>query len=108
MNDKELVEYVKEFRDGILDGRSSTGMCRAVCWPLDTLLNMMGVVCHGLEYDTDEMEHCYLVLADGRVLDPTADQFDGYPPVYLGEPREIHASAETRAKWTAAFDAGAL
>ena len=37
------------------------------------------------------MNHIWIRLADGRVLDPTADQFGDYPPVYLGDPLpELH------------------
>jgi len=49
-----------------------------------------------------EMNHYWLELPDGQVLDPTADQFndeDGFehlrplPPVYIGKPLDIHRAA---------------
>jgi hypothetical protein len=69
-------------------------MCAAVCYPLVTLLNMAGVKCEIVESDLGDMNHVWLKLADGRALDPTADQFNrlyrmGLPPVYLGKPLSI-------------------
>lgn len=96
MTDKQLVEFATEFREGILDGRSSAWMCAAVCWPLATLLEMHGVKTETVTTDLGEMEHVWLRLADGRALDPTADQFNEYgfqppmPPVYLGPPTKYH------------------
>jgi hypothetical protein len=95
MTDAELVEFVADFREGILDGRPSDMMCFMVCAPLVTLLNMYGVKCEMVSGEDDERNHYWLKLADGRVLDPTADQFNGsqhrrLPPVYLGKPTAIH------------------
>lgn len=97
MTDAQLVEFATEFREGILDGRPSAWMCAMVCWPLSTLLRMNGVENESVETDLGEMNHIWLRLADGRALDPTADQFnwcsiDKLPPVYLGEPRLIHGA----------------
>lgn len=96
MTDPELIEFATEFRDGILDGRPSDFMCAMVCWPLSTLLGMNGVENIAVESDLGHMNHFWLKLADGRALDPTADQFNALfpdlklPPVYLGEPIAIH------------------
>jgi hypothetical protein len=91
----EIVTFAKDFRDGMLRDKSSAWMCRAVCMPLSTLLVMQGfdvdltegtVIC-----DEYEIEHTWLTLKDGTILDPTADQFNEHisywdmPPVYLGE-----------------------
>ncbi len=98
MTDAELVEFASEFRAGILDGRPSAWMCAMVCWPLSTLLEMSGVPNKAVESDLGEMNHVWLQLADGRALDPTADQFNALfpdmalPPVYLGAPLVIHAA----------------
>lgn len=97
MTDAELIEFAAEFREGILNGRPSNWMCAAVCWPLATLLNMHGVECEAVESDLGDLNHVWIRLADGRALDPTADQFNilfphyDLPPVYLGKPRDIHA-----------------
>jgi hypothetical protein len=99
-NDDDLIEFVTEFRAGILDGRPSNMRCAMVCWPLATLLCMVGVECQtvesDLESDLGEMNHFWLRLADGRALDPTIDQFnnlfnENWPPVYLGPPTKYHA-----------------
>jgi hypothetical protein len=96
MTDADLIEFTQEFRDGILDGTPSWMMCAAVCYPLVTLLNMIGVKCDLVESDLGEFNHVWMRLADGRVLDPTADQFNelfpdlAMPPVYLGAPTKLH------------------
>lgn len=98
MTDQDLVEFAYEFRKGVLGGRPSKWMCAAVCWPLSTLLNMNGVECESVESDLGEMSHIWIRLADGRALDPTADQFnhlfsDNMPPVYLGPPTKYHPTS---------------
>lgn len=101
MTDEELIEFATEFREGILDGRQSARMCAMVCWPLVTLLNMHGVACEAIESAFDDGNHVWIKLADGRVLDPTADQFGQLPTVYLGEPTDIHLPPEARARSSA-------
>jgi hypothetical protein len=92
MTDKQVAKFVLKFRSGILGGESSKSKCFAVCWPLTTLLSMCGIV--------NEIKHCLikrgratwghvvLELSDGRIIDPTADQFSTagrpMPEVYLG------------------------
>jgi hypothetical protein len=101
MTDDDLIAFATEFRDGILDGRSSEWMCAMVCWPLAGLLGMHGVEATPVETDLGEMNHIWLRLADGRALDPTADQFNAYgfqpvmPPVYLGPPMKYHGAEGT-------------
>ena len=89
MKDAELIKFATQFRDGILGSQPSNWMCFAVCAPLQTLLNMSGVETELTEgvivEDGYEISHTWLTLADGRILDPTADQFDILPAVYLGE-----------------------
>jgi hypothetical protein len=58
-------------------------MCFAVCAPLQPLLYLAGVESELVEVSFAEVNHCFLRLSDGRILDPTADQF-GLEPVYLG------------------------
>jgi hypothetical protein len=95
MTDAELITFCQDFRDGLLGGRSPDGMCFMICAPLVTLLNLHGVACELVETTiehTDFDNHVWLRLADGRALDPTADQFSRYrlPPVYLGPLLQIH------------------
>lgn len=96
MTDEELIKFASDFRDGILDGRPSNWMCAAVSWPLASSLRVSGVPCESVESDLGHCNHFWIRLADGRALDPTADQFNtdfpnkNYPPVYLGPPMELH------------------
>ena len=63
-------------------------MCFAVCAPLASFLQTMGVKCTLREVDFPMTNHVFIELPDGRILDPTADQFSGqwfkFPNVYLG------------------------
>jgi hypothetical protein len=104
MSDEELLEFVADFRDGILNGRSPDHMCYMVSWPLHSALNALGFQCYLVSGAWDEtMDHFWIELPDGRILDPTASQFprlpDGgeMPEVYLGalpEGYSVPASAE--------------
>lgn len=98
MSDAELIQFATDFREGILNGESSAYMCAAVCWPLAGLLRYDGFPCETEESDLGICNHIYIRLPDGRVLDPTADQFnwcsvEQLPPVYLGEPKPIHSNS---------------
>lgn len=84
MTDTELLKYVTEFRKGILGRHASKAMCLAVCMPLSCLLTLEGVENTLVEGEVGEWNHYWLELPDGRILDPTADQFGGFLPVYLG------------------------
>lgn len=96
MTDKQLVRFVAAFRSGILDGYPSDYCCFIISAPLEALLRLDGVHVELIESDLGFMNHFWLRLADGRALDPTADQFNGYdgkqrPAVYLGPPMpDIH------------------
>lgn len=96
MTDEELVEFAREFRKGIMGAyTNSTGFCGMICWPLETLLCMNGVQCKSVETDLGMCNHVWLRLEDGRVLDPTMDQFnflfaEDWPDVYLGPPTKYH------------------
>lgn len=92
--DKQLLKIATEFRKGILGRRKSHRMCGMVCFGLQGYLRFLGFptrVCEGIVGDGN---HIWLELPDGRVLDPTADQFNNgetiYPPVYMGDRLEIH------------------
>lgn len=86
MTDAELIEITRDFRDGILNGRPSDLMCYAVSAPLQGFLSAVyGVETILEEVDLGECNHVWLRLPDGHILDATADQFPGMPPVYLGD-----------------------
>jgi hypothetical protein len=103
MTDKKLLKFVASFRSGICGRQGSEFMCYAVCAPLVTLLNMNGVEATlrdgTVKFEIGEINHYWIELADGRVVDPTADQFnrilfDKMPKVYLGKPvPRIHAGS---------------
>lgn len=106
MTDKELLKLVAAFRRGLLGRRSGRMMCAVVVWPLEGFLIFHGIECKAMEtmeikFDghIGEFNHVWLQLSDGRVLDPTADQFNdlGFgpmPKVYLGKPLKIHRMAK--------------
>jgi hypothetical protein len=98
MTDKQLLKTVTSFRKGILGRKSPLKMCYAVCWPLNTYLNGCGVQNELTEGEVKlsghneglSIGHFWLTLSDGRIIDPTASQFNGFgnedmPIVYLGE-----------------------
>ena len=98
MTDEELTRYATHFRNAILRGGPSAWMCAAISAPLCAALATFGVQSRLLESDLGDCNHVFLQLTDGRVLDPTADQFNWcspapLPPVYLGLPETIHQSA---------------
>lgn len=94
MDDKAIVKVATEFRAGILDGRRSDLMCFAVCAPLQGYFRAccgvdMELIEGNVRFDDGEINHFWLRMADGRVLDPTIDQFKMFmgkrlPKVYLG------------------------
>lgn len=100
MTDAKLIKFVTGFRSGICGRGGSEYMCFAVCAPLVTLLNMNGVKSSlrdgVVKFEIGEINHYWIELEDGRVVDPTADQFnrillEKLPKVYLGAPVErIH------------------
>lgn len=101
MTDDELIGFSMEFRKGILGSNGSpVGMCFAVSAPLVALLGVYGIDAELVESDLSAhpdsicYEHFWIRLADGRVLDPTFDQFCSEEPipVYLGKPTEFHQS----------------
>lgn len=100
MNDAQLIKFATSFRRGILGREASDYACFMVCAPLAPLLEMNGL---NVQVRTGQIplegagsiNHYWIELEDGRVLDPTADQFnkwfgEGWPKVYLGPALEIH------------------
>lgn len=93
MSDEELIAFAREFRDFMLEGRDSLRMCFMVCFPLEGLLNATDVGCRMIRGNIEGWDHVWLELDDGRILDPTADQFPNLfpdagekpmPAVFLG------------------------
>lgn len=95
MTDSQLREAVAAFRAGILGGRPADGMCFAVCAPLQGYLEMFGIRTELVEVYFAECNHVWLQLTDGRIIDPTADQF-GLEPVYVGPPPLVYVSRQAR------------
>jgi hypothetical protein len=79
MADKELIKISKGFVKGILDGKPTTDMCFIVCSPLQAYLSFCGISCSLTEGDIihcdNELHHFWITLDDGKIIDPTADQF---------------------------------
>lgn len=100
MTDAELITTCRDFRGGLLgEGKSGLGMCAVVCLPLSSFLSAVCSVkaecfiCDHADHPTSpSLNHVWMELADGRVLDPTFDQFCSDEPVdiYLGPPTEFH------------------
>ena len=93
MTDRGILRIAREFRSGILGHGSSAKMCAMVCYPLQSLFSCVGLEARCVEVALDRTNHVFLALPDGRVLDPTADQFGG-PAVYLGPPLSYHRNRE--------------
>lgn len=107
MSDADLLELVTEFRDGMLDGQSSENWCFMVCAPLQGYLNAIGVPCDLIEGNgrLKNTNHFWLELEDGRIIDPTADQFtkeDGtpLPKVLIGHMPDWYPAIKPRSVGT--------
>lgn len=87
----DLIEAASEIRRRLPESEPSLKLCEFMA----TIL----LISHGVALRLRRLEfgfttHHVLELPDGRILDPTADQFaalgSGLPPVYLGEVPEIY------------------
>lgn len=94
--DKKIKKFVMGFTKGVLGKGNSTDMCFAVCSPLSTLLNAMGISCILAEGEIFGNHHIWIALSDGRIIDPTADQFS-LPNIYC-ENRPKHYRLTPRRK----------
>lgn len=96
-SEEQLRRECLGFRNGILGRRSSYRMCDAVCWPLQAWLSFALKVQTDLRHgdmpmnggNDGTMEHWWLELPDGRIIDPTADQLQMFghpkmPKVFIG------------------------
>lgn len=98
MTDKQLLRIARGVRKGILGKKPSADMCMAVSAPLQGILSALYDFQTTLEnVDFPEIDHTFLRLSDGRILDATADQF-GLEAVYLGPTPELYRAwmEETR------------
>ena len=98
MTDIELIEYASEFRRAVIGDAPCAWWCAAISAPLCAALCVIGASVQIVENDLGECNHVFLRLSDGRILDPTADQFNLFnrvvlPGVYLGKPSAIHVGA---------------
>lgn len=113
MTDKQLLRCATAFRNEMIKSSPwakerpkgkplSWGMCFAVSAPLQGLLSAHGIETSLESVDFIEINHTFLRLPDGRILDATADQF-GLEPVYLGPmPDEYQALIDRHAAFVAA------
>lgn len=90
METKELLRIVKGFRLGMLGAGTPTDMCFILCAPLQAYLSTIGIETELICVSRNGFGHHYLVMSDGNVIDPSADQFGSYPDVYIGPPLSIH------------------
>lgn len=103
--DRHLLRIARAAREHITLGGPSNGYCAVVCVPLAAYLTRRGTVAEDVHGAVGEWQHTWIALGDGRILDPTADQFKRagafvrrMPPIYLG-PRpanyETHSGRDT-------------
>lgn len=93
MTHKQLKSYAASFRRGLLGRRASTDMCFMATAPLTPLLQMAGVACELVEGKCYGHHHFFIRLADGTIVDPTADQFGrGLPKVYVGPMTDVYTT----------------
>jgi len=90
MTNKELRKMAMGFRSGLLGSRASNSMCYAVSAALEGFMSFCGIECRLTEGSVGDWIHFWITLPDGRILDPTADQFPSktgkiMPKVYLGK-----------------------
>ena len=89
MTDRELKSLCSSFRKGLISAREGDMMCGVVSYALQGYLSFLGCESNIEEVNLRYLNHVFLRLLDGRVLDATADQFGG-PRVYLGKPMWYH------------------
>lgn len=81
MTDKKLIKITTQFTKGIIGKDTTKGKCFMVCSALQSYLTIMDVKCKlikgviKVKSEKEIWNHFWLKLNDGRILDPTADQF---------------------------------
>lgn len=71
----QFQRTVKQFVRGLLGRRKTKGQCFVVCAPLTAYLNVIGHEASLVEGTVSGNHHYWIELADGSIIDPTADQF---------------------------------
>jgi hypothetical protein len=98
MSDKEIKRICLDFRKGLLGKKSSELMCFAVSSPLQAVLSLCDyetkLVSGEVKTCCYTINHYWLEMEDGRIIDATADQFNDagkkMPKVYIGEKPEFY------------------
>ena len=94
MNKRDIKTTARDFRKGLLGIGPPDGMCRMVSYSLQGFLSFLGVETELVEGEIVQpdfnVDHVWLKLPDGSILDATADQFTSpggrkMPAVYMGE-----------------------
>lgn len=110
--EKKLLSIAREWRRGTVStapfkGSDGSLLCFVICDPLTAYLQFLGYECRPVQGTVflDEANeiwgHYWIELPDGRILDPTASQFNGkgkpkMPAVYLGKrPSYYHPPASS-------------
>jgi hypothetical protein len=79
MTDKEIAKIARGFTKGLLGKADTTNKCFIVCNPLRAYLSYCGIKCELTEgeihYQKCVWHHYWITLSDGKIIDPTADQF---------------------------------
>jgi hypothetical protein len=76
MSNEDIKKLAKHFTAGLLQGKSTVDMCYIVCSPLVSYLNFCGIECSLTEGELNGIyHHFWITLSDGRIIDPTANQF---------------------------------
>lgn len=88
--DRELLRIARAVREKITLGNRPNNYCTAVCLPLAVYLTRRGVPAVDVHGGVGDWQHTWIALENGRILDPTADQFNRpgaprMPAIYLGK-----------------------
>jgi hypothetical protein len=100
MTDQEVCLYATDFRRAILGDAPSDRMCAAISAPMCSALGVLEVPVELVKSDFGAFNHVFLDLLDGRLLDPTADQFNwlnvcAFPAIYVGPPSSHSPTSKT-------------
>lgn len=84
-----LYRTVESFRRGIVQNDEPFRKCYMVCAPLQSFLALLGWHTELVQGLCDGWEHYWLEFPDGRIVDPTASQFNKpngakMPKIYIG------------------------
>ncbi len=100
-DDRELLRVARAARERITLGASSGGYCAVVCVPLAAYLSRRGLGAVAVEGGVGGgWQHSWVQLPDGRILDPTGDQFNRQPwakrlpQIYLGPKPDYYEQPE--------------